>query len=52
VAIAGIGVAAGLDPELGPLAAAYVLSLAVAGPTLARLLAHRLSRATSPPRRD
>lgn len=51
VAIAGIGVAAGLDPELGPLAAAYVLSLAVAGPTLARLLAHRLSIAATPPRR-
>ena len=50
VAIAGIGVAAGLDPELGPVAAAYVLSLAVAGPTLARLMAHRLSRAPSPPR--
>jgi CPA2 family monovalent cation:H+ antiporter-2 len=47
VAIAGIGVAAGLDPELGPVAAAYVLSLAVAGPTLARLLAHRLSGTTS-----
>jgi monovalent cation:H+ antiporter-2, CPA2 family len=51
VAIAGIGVAAGLDPELGPVAAAYVLSLAVAGPTLARLMAHRLSRAATPPRR-
>jgi CPA2 family monovalent cation:H+ antiporter-2 len=36
VVIAGLGVAAGLGPQLGPLSAAYVLLLAVAGPLLAR----------------
>ena len=33
--IAGLGV--GLEPRLGPLAAAYVLFLAILGPMLARL---------------
>ena len=37
IVIAEIGVAAGLQRELGPLAAAYVLLLAVAGPIAARL---------------
>ena len=37
IVIAGLAVAAGLHPQLGPLAAAYVLLLAVAGPILARL---------------
>jgi monovalent cation:H+ antiporter-2, CPA2 family len=37
VVIAGLAVAAGVEPELGPLAAAYVLLLAVTGPVLARL---------------
>jgi CPA2 family monovalent cation:H+ antiporter-2 len=36
IVIAGLGV--GLEPELGPLSAAYVLILAVAGPILARLM--------------
>ncbi|MGH2635816.1 MAG: cation:proton antiporter [Actinomycetota bacterium] len=36
IVIAGIAVAAGAEPELGPLAAAYVLILAVVGPLLAR----------------
>ncbi|HEV3474938.1 MAG TPA: cation:proton antiporter [Actinomycetota bacterium] len=36
IAIAALGVGAGADPMLGPLAAAYVLVLAVAGPLLAR----------------
>lgn len=36
IVIAGLGVAAGAEPELGPLAAAYVLLLAVVGPLLAR----------------
>jgi CPA2 family monovalent cation:H+ antiporter-2 len=36
IVIAGIGVAEGVDPELGPTAAAYVLLLAVGGPLLAR----------------
>jgi CPA2 family monovalent cation:H+ antiporter-2 len=36
--IAALGVSAGLDPDLGPLSAAYVLLLAVLGPILARLI--------------
>ncbi|CAN5717791.1 hypothetical protein BH24ACT3_BH24ACT3_08050 [soil metagenome] len=36
IVIAGLGVAAGVEPELGPLAATYVLILAVAGPVLTR----------------
>lgn len=34
--IAGIGMSAGIEPLLGPIAAAYVLILAIAGPILAR----------------
>ncbi|GII22882.1 cation:proton antiporter [Planosporangium mesophilum] len=47
IVIAGLAVAAGVNPRLGPLAAAYVLILAVAGPLLARAaepLARRLRR--------
>jgi CPA2 family monovalent cation:H+ antiporter-2 len=36
IVIAGLAVAAGREPELGPLATAYVLILAVLGPVLAR----------------
>jgi monovalent cation:H+ antiporter-2, CPA2 family len=36
IVIAGLAVAAGREPALGPLATAYVLILAVAGPLLAR----------------
>src|SRR6266545_3175370 len=36
IVIAGLAVAAGINPRLGPLAAAYVLILAVAGPLVAR----------------
>jgi monovalent cation:H+ antiporter-2, CPA2 family len=36
IVIAGLAVTAGTNPRLGPLAAAYVLILAVAGPVLAR----------------
>lgn len=36
IVIAGLGVAAGLEPRLGPLSAAYVLLLAILGPALAR----------------
>ncbi len=36
IVIAGLGVAAGIEPDLGPVAAAYVLLLAVAGPVLTR----------------
>ena len=35
--IAGIAVASGTEPDIGPIAAAYVLLLAVVGPLLARL---------------
>ncbi|MDP8958330.1 MAG: cation:proton antiporter [Actinomycetota bacterium] len=35
--IAGLGVAAGVHSELGPLAAGYVILMAVAGPILARV---------------
>jgi CPA2 family monovalent cation:H+ antiporter-2 len=37
IVIAGIAIGAGIEPELGPLAAAYVLLLAVAGPVAARI---------------
>jgi hypothetical protein len=36
IVIAGLAVTAGTDSRLGPLAAAYVLILAIAGPLLAR----------------
>ena len=36
IVLAGMGVTAGVEPRLGPLAAAYVLLTAVAGPILAR----------------
>ena len=51
IVIAGLTTAAAaggaieLDPRFGPLAAAYVLLLAVAGPVLARLLDARAARA-------
>ncbi|HEY3312912.1 MAG TPA: cation:proton antiporter [Anaerolineales bacterium] len=38
IVIAGLGVTAGLEPELGALSAAYVLFLAVLGPILARFI--------------
>jgi monovalent cation:H+ antiporter-2, CPA2 family len=49
--IAGLAVAAGLEETLGPLAATYVLVLAILGPMLARAsdpLA-RLVRRRAPP---
>jgi CPA2 family monovalent cation:H+ antiporter-2 len=51
IVIAGLAVTAGVNPRLGPLAAAYVLILAVAGPLLARAaepLARRLRRPPGP----
>ena len=36
IIIAGLGVAAAVDPELGPIAVSYVLIMVVAGPLLAR----------------
>lgn len=44
IAIAALGVSAGVEPELGPLTAAYVLLLAVAGPILSRLADLRARR--------
>ncbi|MFI5915229.1 cation:proton antiporter [Dactylosporangium sp. NPDC051541] len=47
IVIAGLAVAAGSHPRLGPLAAAYVLMLAIVGPIAARAaepLARRLGR--------
>jgi CPA2 family monovalent cation:H+ antiporter-2 len=54
IVIAGLAVAAGLHPQLGPLAATYVLLLGVAGPILARLADPvaaflQRSRAPAPP---
>jgi CPA2 family monovalent cation:H+ antiporter-2 len=54
IVIAGLAVGAGIEPRLGPLAAGYVLILAIAGPLLARAaepLARRLQhrRAAGPP---
>ena len=51
IVIAGIAVTAGLQPDLGPLATAYVLILVIVGPLTARYvepLARRLRR-TRPP---
>jgi CPA2 family monovalent cation:H+ antiporter-2 len=47
IVIAGIAVAAGTEPDLGPLAAAYVLLLAVAAPLAARA-ADRLAPVRAP----
>ena len=44
IAIAAIAVAAGIEPQLGPLAATYVLVLALAGPTAAVISRGRLTR--------
>ncbi len=38
IVIAGLGVAAGLEPRLGTMSAAYVLFLAIFGPILARIV--------------
>jgi CPA2 family monovalent cation:H+ antiporter-2 len=38
IALAGLGVAAGLEPDLGPVAAAYVLILVVAGPVATKIV--------------
>lgn len=44
IVLAGIAVSAGVEPELGPLTAAIVLTLAVAGPIAAKLVDLRLAR--------
>lgn len=46
IVIAGLGVAAGVEPTLGAFAAAYVLLLAVTGPVVTRF-ADELARATA-----
>jgi CPA2 family monovalent cation:H+ antiporter-2 len=46
IVIAGLGVSAGLEPQLGPLSAAYVLLLAVLGPLLARVIAPTSKKTT------
>jgi monovalent cation:H+ antiporter-2, CPA2 family len=58
IVIAGLGVSAGVEPQLGPLAAAYVLLMAVVGPVTARVMeplgmavAGRLGGATRSPDR-
>jgi len=56
IVIAGLGVAAGIEDDLGPLAAAYVLMLAVAGSVLMRAadrlpLPRRLAQVGATPRR-
>ncbi len=38
IVIAGLGVSAGLEPQLGALSAAYVLLLAIIGPILTRVI--------------
>ncbi len=50
IVIAGLGVSAGLQPGLGPLAAAYILLSALLGPVLARA-AEPLGRVLFPRRR-
>lgn len=45
LAIAGLGAAAGLEPELATVAVAYVFVLAVVGPVAARFVDARTSRA-------
>jgi CPA2 family monovalent cation:H+ antiporter-2 len=55
IVIVTLAVGAGLQPRLGPLATAYVLCLAVAGPLLARAadpMAAALRRSRQPARRD
>jgi monovalent cation:H+ antiporter-2, CPA2 family len=51
IVIAGLGVGAGLEPQLGSLSAAYVLFLAVVGPLLARWI-ELLPGASTPPRAE
>lgn len=49
IVIAGLGIAGGLDPELGAVAAAYVLVLAIAGPLIARTVEPAIARARRTP---
>jgi CPA2 family monovalent cation:H+ antiporter-2 len=47
IIIAGLGVSAGLEPQLGALSAAYVLFLAILGPILARVIEPTISLITN-----
>ncbi len=47
IVIAGIAVASGAEPDLGPLAAVYVLLLAIAGPILARAVDRGIATGTT-----
>jgi len=47
IVIAGLGVAAGVEADLGPMAAAYVLLLAAAGPLVTKYADRLVSPATS-----
>lgn len=49
IVIAGLAVAAGVHPDLGPLAATYVLVLAAFGPLAARLVEPLITRLVRPP---
>ena len=49
IVIAGLAVAAGQEPRLGPLATTYVLLLAVLGPVLARFVEPLTARITRAP---
>ncbi|MFI6244618.1 cation:proton antiporter [Streptomyces sp. NPDC051016] len=52
IVIAGLAVTAGIEPDLGPLATAYVLILVIVGPLTARYtepLARRLTRRSGAP---
>jgi CPA2 family monovalent cation:H+ antiporter-2 len=51
VVIAGLAVASGVEPELAPLAAAYVLITVVSGPILARLTDYAWFKTMIRPRR-
>jgi monovalent cation:H+ antiporter-2, CPA2 family len=48
IVIAGIAVAEGAEPDLGPLAAVYVLLLAICGPLAARFVDRRTAIAMTP----
>jgi CPA2 family monovalent cation:H+ antiporter-2 len=55
IALAGLAVTAGIEPELGPVAVGYVLLLAVLGPIAAKIVDSRTRRkevAASDPTRD
>ena len=50
IVVAGLGVAAGIEPDLGPLAIAYVLMMIIAGPLLTRVVHARTAASAASPR--